>query len=783
MVAEDSGVYTCLVTNKYGSSEMSATILCRGRASVETESQFSHLYSKTERKEHIKLYERDSLVDEAINQAPVFTTALRNVDAIEGDRVHFECQLTPIGDSSLKVEWFKNGEPLLQGSRFVEIFDFGFVALDIKHVYSEDSGTYTIKATNNYGEAVVQAVLRCRPTSSLITSSQLEGSLSSIRRLERKRERTVEEEELISEAPVFTQPMRNLALIEGHSAHFETRLIPVGDPNMRVEWLHNGSPLLLGSRISTINDFGYIALDIQYVKPFDSGTFQCRATNLLGQAVCSATLHVQDTKSVVSDTAFPETVHKMSYLEGRNYYRKEEIVEHCSNKKPYFVTPLKGPNLVEEGKSAHFECRIEPFPDDTMTVEWLHDGRPLQIGNRYRTLFDFGFAALDILSLIPEDSGDYAVRAANHLGSTLSQVTIKVVARGSVLSESLQPSSLSKIRALETPRRQRREESDIICVEKPEFGNSLRNFENLREGQSFHLEATLTPVDDPTMTVEWLVNGVPLKTGHRFKSLHDFGFVSLDVLYAYPEDSGVYMCRAINEAGEAVTTCSIRVEPRKVIDTDPIHEESLQRIAELERPHVKRERSPPIEITRPVFTKALKNLENIKEGQSAHLEGRLEPINDPSMTVEWFVNGVPLKTGHRFKLTNDFGYIALDILYAYPEDTGTYMVRASNQVGEAVTTCVVRVAEKRSIIYDTHNPEGLERIQQLESQTIRGLQDIEDKEPIPPTFVSQLRGSTHLVEGQRAHFECRVEPSYDSNLEIEFLFNGRPLISGNFQRC
>ena len=150
------------------------------------------------------------------------------------------------------------------------------------------------------------------------------------------------------------------------------------------------------------------------------------------------------------------------------------------------------------------------------------------------------------------------------------------------------------------------------------------------------------------------------------------------------------------------------------------------------------------------------------------------------MTVEWFVNGLQLKTGHRFKLTNDFGYIALDILYAYPEDTGTYMVRATNELGEAVTTCVISVSEKRSIIYDTNNPEGLERIQQLESHTIRGLQEVEDKAPIPPIFISQLRGTTKLVEGERAHFECRVEPSYDSNLEIEFLHNGNPLISGQF---
>ena len=35
--------------------------------------------------------------------------------------------------------------------------------------------------------------------------------------------------------------------------------------------------------------------------------------------------------------------------------------------------------------------------------------------------------------------------------------------------------------------------------------------------------------------------------------------------------------------------------------------------------------------------------------------------------------------------------MALDLLYSYPEDSGTYMCKATNLVGEAVTTCNVGV--------------------------------------------------------------------------------------------
>lgn len=51
--------------------------------------------------------------------------------------------------------------------------------------------------------------------------------------------------------------------------------------------------LLLANRITTMHDFGYVALNMKYVNPEDSGTYTCRAINELGEAVTSSTLFVQ----------------------------------------------------------------------------------------------------------------------------------------------------------------------------------------------------------------------------------------------------------------------------------------------------------------------------------------------------------------------------------------------------------------------------------------------------------------------------------------------------------
>ena len=49
----------------------------------------------------------------------------------------------------------------------------------------------------------------------------------------------------------------------------------------------------------------------------------------------------------------------------------------------------------------------------------------------------------------------------------------------------------------------------------------------------------------------------------------------------------------------------------------------------------------------PNFLTTLRGPENIREGQRAHFEAKLEPITDPHLQVEWLKNGEPIIVGHR----------------------------------------------------------------------------------------------------------------------------------------
>lgn len=62
------------------------------------------------------------------------------------------------------------------------------------------------------------------------------------------------------------------------------------------------------------------------------------------------------------------------------------------------------------------------------------------------------------------------------------------------------------------------------------------------------------------MLYKWAssIGVIVFAVGHRFRQKYDFGLATLDILYAYPEDSGMYECRANNSLGSDVTRTQLR---------------------------------------------------------------------------------------------------------------------------------------------------------------------------------------------------------------------------------
>ena len=70
---------------------------------------------------------------------------------------------------------------------------------------------------------------------------------------------------------------------------------------------------------------------------------------------------------------------------------------------------------------------------------------------------------------------------------------------------------------------------------------------------------------------------------------------------------------------------------------DTLDAQRLEKIRQLETVEVKQEVEKEVVHQKPVFLTPLNNLDRLKEGEHAHLECRVEPINDPNLKIEWYV--------------------------------------------------------------------------------------------------------------------------------------------------
>ncbi len=75
-----------------------------------------------------------------------------------------------------------------------------------------------------------------------------------------------------------------------------------------------------------------------------------------------------------------------------------------------------------------------------------------------------------------------------------------------------------------------------------------------------HLEAQVCPISDHTMRIEWIKDGQSITASSRIGTIFSFGYVSLNITNLRAEDSGHYVCKAINASGQATSEARIKVQ-------------------------------------------------------------------------------------------------------------------------------------------------------------------------------------------------------------------------------
>ena len=74
---------------------------------------------------------------------------------------------------------------------------------------------------------------------------------------------------------------------------------------LQVEWYYNGKKLPHGHRFRTFHDFGIVILDILYCYEENSGLYECRAYNKVGEDSTKANLKCMSKANLILTSQLP----------------------------------------------------------------------------------------------------------------------------------------------------------------------------------------------------------------------------------------------------------------------------------------------------------------------------------------------------------------------------------------------------------------------------------------------------------------------------------------------
>lgn len=196
------------------------------------------------------------------------------------------------------------------------------------------------------------------------------------------------------------------------------------------------------------------------------------------------------------------------------------------------------------------------------SFQWFFNSTPIEHKPITRIHSAENKSVLVLENFTFENSGIYTCRAENVAGSVTSSATVTLVDNEAHLEE--QKTYLS-----------------------PRFVNKLKPVQ-VMDGEPLRLVCRV--IGHPTPKVQWLHKKQPLSETRGISILQDSeGVCELQIPETFPEDAGVYTCRATNKLGKALTKADVIVEGifvclcvykastnRLILDEFPLHKFTIQ---------------------------------------------------------------------------------------------------------------------------------------------------------------------------------------------------------------
>ncbi|XP_037503804.1 obscurin isoform X6 [Rhipicephalus sanguineus] len=580
---------------------------------------------------------------------PQFRKALRGLTCSQNDNTFLECEVS--SPEKPTIHWLKDNIPLKRSARVQTSEEEGKCKLHINDASSEDSGMYTIIASNSEGTTSCSAPLYVKPALSVSKPDSRPTSPGGT---------------ILPHAPVFKVRMKDTELLEGTSVRFE--LVVRGCPEPEVTVYKDGKKLQEDDRVRVIFESKEVfELVIDHISFEDMGKYTCVAVNSEGKDESSGRITVTTTPtfkkelkdvSVMTDDVLKLDVEVQGtpapdvkwYKDGQAVVEDDRvkitqpgedkhalIIEHAKvedsgnyscvisntmgtqtgfsavsvNAPPKFLQKLKD---YEASETENVTFRVKISGNPKPNVCWKKDGKPLKPdGHRYQALEETeNVHCLIIDDVHKEDAAQYTVEIANEYGVETDSAALT-----------------------------------ITC--KPKFKKPLSDVECC-EGET-NIKITVEVEGAPAPKVKWSLNDslIVEDKSFKFESVEESGKYTLVIKEAKADMTGEMVCEAENVKGKDKCSGNFTVK------------------------------------SKPKILKGLDDID-VEVGQSATFSVKVANAKDAK--VKWLKDDceVTIDNKNVYAKEEADATFTLVINSVTPEDAGKYTFKIKNELGEDSST-------------------------------------------------------------------------------------------------
>lgn len=300
---------------------------------------------------------------------------------------------------------------------------------------------------------------------------------------------------------------------------------------------------------------------------------------------------------------------------------------------PQFVPPIK-PKVVEENKQSFLECRAIGTP--APRVLWFKGEKEIKSDKKHTIQYnsETGDAKLIVHETNINDEQIYKVKAINKFGT--AECRANLILQKSV--EVIKPT----------------------VVEAPKFVKPIKA-QIVSSKDHVNLDAEFEGIPEPEIT--WYRNGKTIISTAEIQIKTQNYRTNLYIAPSCKQKSGNYEVRAVNDGGEAKSSCSVKVSD----------DEEMKKVKA------------------PRFIKPLKP-EIVTPGEVVILETIVEAF--PTATFQWFMQSRPILSSEEVRINSAENKSVLILQSVSKEQIGLYTCRAENVGGSATCTANIAILEE-----------------------------------------------------------------------------------------